>query len=303
MYGGVLDVELKVKKLKLRDIIYIDGLILVRKYKNIWKIMNDEYFFDLLLFFVNIDKSFCCKKVELVKKIEVKDKKFRKFVELEEQNLIIDNYLNVEQQNNVVVLSVIVVIFSVIFVIFSVIVFIFSVIVFIFSVFVFILSLIFVISSVVDIEFVVESQNLSLLKEFVLKRLYKKKIYFLKLSKDLNSEVKVKKKLDLVFLIDFEKVIFELKKKYKKYKRKISVVESGKEININDCEDKSKLIYKNEKDLKDKKGKVRNDKEIVVLKFKIVQKIFREKVKEEEMENMKFVFVTGELFFFFEEIL
>lgn len=296
MYGGVLDVELKVKKLKLQDIIYIDGLILLRKYKNIWKIMNDEYFFDLLLFFVNIDKSFCCKKVELVKKIEVKDKKFRKFVELEEQNLIIDNYLSVEQQNNVVVLSVIVVIFSVI-------VFIFSVIVFIFSVFVFILSLIFVISSVVDIEFVVESQNLSLLKEFVLKRLYKKKIYFLKLSKDLNSEVKVKKKLDLVFLIDFERVIFELKKKYKKYKRKISVVESGKEININDCEDKSKLIYKNEKDLKDKKGKVRNDKEIVVLKFKIVQKIFREKVKEEEMENMKFVFVTGELFFFFEEIL
>lgn len=296
MYGGVLDVELKVKKLKLQDIIYIDGLILLRKYKNIWKIMNDEYFFDLLLFFVNIDKSFCCKKVELVKKIEVKDKKFRKFVEFEEQNLIIDNYLNVEQQNNVVVLSVIVVIFSVI-------VFIFSVIVFIFSVFVFILSLIFVILSVVDIEFVVESQNLSLLKEFVLKRLYKKKLYFLKLSKDLNSEVKVKKKLDLVFLIDFEKVIFELKKKYKKYKRKISVVESGKEININDCEDKSKLIYKNEKDLKDKKGKVRNDKEIVVLKFKIVQKIFREKVKEEEMENMKFVFVTGELFFFFEEIL
>lgn len=296
MYGGVLDVELKVKKLKLQDIIYIDGLILLRKYKNIWKIMNDEYFFDLLLFFVNIDKSFCCKKVELVKKIEVKDKKYRKFVELEEQNLIIDNYLSVEQQNNVVVLSVIVVIFSVI-------VFIFSVIVFIFSVFVFILSLIFVISSVVDIEFVVESQNLSLLKEFVLKRLYKKKIYFLKLSKDLNSEVKVKKKLDLVFLIDFEKVIFELKKKYKKYKRKISVVESGKEININDCEDKSKLIYKSEKDLKDKKGKVRNDKEIVVLKFKIVQKIFREKVKEEEMENMKFVFVTGELFFFFEEIL
>lgn len=296
MYGGVLDVELKVKKLKLQDIIYIDGLILVRKYKNIWKIMNDEYFFDLLLFCVNIDKSFCCKKVELVKKIEVKDKKFRKFVELEEQNLIIDNYLNVEQQNNVVVLSVIVVIISVI-------VFIFSVIVFIISVFVFILSLIFVISSVVDIEFVVESQNLSLLKEFVLKRLYKKKIYFLKLSKDLNSEVKVKKKLDLVFLIDFERVIFELKKKYKKYKRKISVVESGKEININDCEDKSKLIYKNEKDLKDKKGKVRNDKEIVVLKFKIVQKIFREKVKEEEMENMKFVFVTGELFFFFEEIL
>lgn len=296
MYGGVLDVELKVKKLKLQDIIYIDGLILLRKYKNIWKIMNDEYFFDLLLFFVNIDKSFCCKKVELVKKIEVKDKKFRKFVELEEQNLIIDNYLSVEQQNNVVVLSVIVVIFSVI-------VFIFSVIVFIFSVFVFILSLIFVILSVVDIEFVVESQNLSLLKEFVLKRLYKKKLYFLKLSKDLNSEVKVKKKLDLVFLIDFEKVIFELKKKYKKYKRKISVVESGKEININDCEDKSKLIYKNEKDLKDKKGKVRNDKEIVVLKFKIVQKIFREKVKEEEMENMKFVFVTGELFFFFEEIL
>lgn len=296
MYGGVLDVELKVKKLKLQDIIYIDGLILLRKYKNIWKIMNDEYFFDLLLFFVNIDKSFCCKKVELVKKIEVKDKKFRKFVELEEQNLIIDNYLSVEQQNNVVVLSVIVVIFSVI-------VFIFSVIVFIFSVFVFILSLIFVISSVVDIEFVVESQNLSLLKEFVLKRLYKKKIYFLKLSKDLNSEIKVKKKLDLVFLIDFEKVIFELKKKYKKYKRKISVVESGKEININDCEDKSKLIYKNEKDLKDKKGKVRNDKEIVVLKFKIVQKIFREKVKEEEMENMKFVFVSGELFFFFEEIL
>lgn len=296
MYGGVLDVELKVKKLKLRDIIYIDGLILVRKYKNIWKIMNDEYFFDLLLFFVNIDKSFCCKKVELVKKIEVKDKKFRKFVELEEQNLIIDNYLNVEQQNNVVVLSVIVVIISVI-------VFIFSVIVFIISVFVFILSLIFVILSVVDIEFVVESQNLSLLKEFVLKRLYKKKIYFLKLSKDLNSEVKVKKKLDLVFLIDFERVIFELKKKYKKYKRKISVVESGKEININDCEDKSKLIYKNEKDLKDKKGMVRNDKEIVVLKFKIVQKIFREKVKEEEMENMKFVFVTGELFFFFEEIL
>lgn len=206
MYGGVLDVELKVKKLKLQDIINIDGLILLRKYKNIWKIMNDEYFFDLLLFFVNIDKSFCCKKVELVKKIEVKDKKFRKFVELEEQNLIIDNYLSVEQQNNVVVLSVIVVIFSVI-------VFIFSVIVFIFSVFVFILSLIFVISSVVDIEFVVESQNLSLLKEFVLKRLYKKKIYFLKLSKDLNSEVKVKKKLDLVFLIDFEKVIFELKKK------------------------------------------------------------------------------------------
>lgn len=297
MYGGVLDVELKVKKLKLRDIIYIDGLILVRKYKNIWKIMNDEYFFDLLLlFFVNIDKSFCCKKVELVKKIEVKDKKFRKFVEFEEQNLIIDNYLSVEQQNNVVVLSVIVVIFSVI-------VFIFSVIIFIFSVFVFILSLIFVISSVVDIEFVVESQNLSLLKEFVLKRLYKKKIYFIKLSKDLNSEVKVKKKLDLVSLIDFEKVIFELKKKYKKYKRKISVVESGKEININDCEDKSKLIYKNEIDLKDKKGKVRNDKEIVVLKFKIVQKIFREKVKEEEMENMKFVFVTGELFFFFEEIL
>lgn len=296
MYGGVLDVELKVKKLKLRDIIYIDGLILVRKYKNIWKIMNDEYFFDLLLFFVNIDKSFCCKKVELVKKIEVKDKKFRKFVELEEQNLIIDNYLNVEQQNNVVVLSVIVVIISVI-------VFIFSVIVFIISVFVFILSLIFVILSVVDIEFVVESQNLSLLKEFVLKRLYKKKIYFLKLSKDLNSEEKVKKKLDLVFLIDFERVIFELKKKYKKYKRKISVVESGKEININDCEDKSKLIYKSEKDLKDKKGKVRNDKEIVVLKFKIVQKIFREKVKEEEMENMKFVFVTGELFFFFEEIL
>lgn len=296
MYGGVLDVELKVKKLKLQDIIYIDGLILLRKYKNIWKIMNDEYFFDLLLFFVNIDKSFCCKKVELVKKIEVKDKKFRKFVELEEQNLIINNYLSVEQQNNVVVLSVIVVIFSVI-------VFIFSVIVFIFSVFVFILSLIFVILSVVDIEFVVESQNLSLLKEFVLKRLYKKKIYFLKLSKDLNSEVKVKKKLDLVFLIDFEKVIFELKKVYKKYKRKISVVESGKEININDCEDKSKLIYKNEKDLKDKKGKVRNDKEIVVLKFKIVQKIFREKVKEEEMENMKFVFVTGELFFFFEEIL
>lgn len=296
MYGGVLDVELKVKKLKLRDIIYIDGLILVRKYKNIWKIMNDEYFFDLLLFFVNIDKSFCCKKVELVKKIEVKDKKFRKFVELEEQNLFIDNYLNVEQQNNVVVLSVIVVIISVI-------VFIFSVIVFIISVFVFILSLIFVISSVVDIEFVVESQNLSLLKEFVLKRLYKKKIYFLKLSKDLNSEEKVKKKLDLVFLIDFERVIFELKKKYKKYKRKISVVESGKEININDCEDKSKLIYKNEKDLKDKKGKVRNDKEIIVLKFKIVQKIFREKVKEEEMENMKFVFVTGELFFFFEEIL
>lgn len=296
MYGGVLDVELKVKKLKLQDIIYIDGLILLRKFKNIWKIMNDEYFFDLLLFFVNIDKSFCCKKVELVKKIEVKDKNFRKFVELEEQNLIIDNYLSVEQQNNVVVLSVIVVIFSVI-------VFIFSVIVFIFSVFVFILSLIFVILSVVDIEFVVESQNLSLLKEFVLKRLYKKKIYFLKLSKDLNSEVKVKKKLDLVFLIDFERVIFELKKKYKKYKRKISVVESGKEININDCEDKSKLIYKNEKDLKDKKGKVRNDKEIVVLKFKIVQKIFREKVKEEEMENMKFVFVTGELFFFFEEIL
>lgn len=296
MYGGVLDVELKVKKLKLQDIIYIDGLILLRKYKNIWKIMNDEYFFDLLLFFVNIDKSFCCKKVELVKKIEVKDKKFRKFVELEEQNLIIDNYLNVEQQNNVVVLSVIVVIISVI-------VFIFSVIVFIISVFVFILSLIFVISSVVDIEFVVESQNLSLLKEFVLKRLYKKKIYFLKLSKDLNSEEKVKKKLDLVFLIDFERVIFELKKKYKKYKRKISVVESGKEININDCEDKSKLIYKSEKDLKDKKGKVRNDKEIVVLKFKIVQKIFREKVKEEEMENMKFVFVTGELFFFFEEIL
>lgn len=296
MYGGVLDVELKVKKLQLQDIIYIDGLILLRKFKNIWKIMNDEYFFDLLLFFVNIDKSFCCKKVELVKKIEVKDKKFRKFVELEEQNLIIDNYLSVEQQNNVVVLSVIVVIFSVI-------VFIFSVIVFIFSVIVFILSLIFVISSVVDIEFVVESQNLSLLKEFVLKRLYKKKIYFLKLSKDLNSEVKVKKKLDLVFLIDFERVIFELKKKYKKYKRKISVVESGKEININDCEDKSKLIYKNEKDLKDKKGKVRNDKEIVVLKFKIVQKIFREKVKEEEMENMKFVFVTGELFFFFEEIL
>lgn len=296
MYGGVLDVELKVKKLKLQDIIYIDGLILVRKYKNIWKIMNDEYFFDLLLFFVNIDKSFCCKKVELVKKIEVKDKKFRKFVELEEQNLFIDNYLNVEQQNNVVVLSVIVVIISVI-------VFIFSVIVFIISVFVFILSLIFVISSVVDIEFVVESQNLSLLKEFVLKRLYKKKIYFLKLSKDLNSEEKVKKKLDLVFLIDFERVIFELKKKYKKYKRKISVVESGKEININDCEDKSKLIYKSEKDLKDKKGKVRNDKEIIVLKFKIVQKIFREKVKEEEMENMKFVFVTGELFFFFEEIL
>lgn len=296
MYGGVLDVELKVKKLKLQDIIYIDGLILLRKYKNIWKIMNDEYFFDLLLFFVNIDKSFCCKKVELVKKIEVKDKKFRKFVEFEEQNLIIDNYLNVEQQNNVVVLSVIVVIISVI-------VFIFSVIVFIISVFVFILSLIFVISSVVDIEFVVESQNLSLLKEFVLKRLYKKKIYFLKLSKDLNSEEKVKKKLDLVFLIDFERVIFELKKKYKKYKRKISVVESGKEININDCEDKSKLIYKNEKDLKDKKGKVRNDKEIIVLKFKIVQKIFREKVKEEEMENMKFVFVTGELFFFFEEIL
>lgn len=296
MYGGVLDVELKVKKLKLQDIIYIDGLILLRKYKNIWKIMNDEYFFDLLLFFVNIDKSFCCKKVELVKKIEVKDKKFRKFVEFEEQNLIIDNYLNVEQQNNVVVLSVIVVIFSVI-------VFIFSVIVFIFSVIVFILSLIFVISSVVDIEFVVESQNLSLLKEFVLKRLYKKKIYFLKLSKDLNSEVKVKKKLDLVFLIDFERVIFELKKKYKKYKRKISVVESGKEININDCEDKSKLIYKNKKDLKDKKGKVGNDKEIIVLKFKIVQKIFREKVKEEEMENMKFVFVTGELFFFFEEIL
>lgn len=296
MYGGVLDVELKVKKLKLQDIIYIDGLILLRKYKNIWKIMNDEYFFDLLLFFVNIDKSFCCKKVELVKKIEVKDKKFRKFVEFEEQNLIIDNYLNVEQQNNVVVLSVIVVIFSVI-------VFIFSVIVFIFSVFVFILSLIFVILSVVDIEFVVESQNLSLLKEFVLKRLYKKKIYFLKLSKDLNSEEKVKKKLDLVFLIDFERVIFELKKKYKKYKRKISVVESGKEININDCEDKSKLIYKSEKDLKDKKGKVRNDKEIIVLKFKIVQKIFREKVKEEEMENMKFVFVTGELFFFFEEIL
>lgn len=296
MYGGVLDVELKVKKLKLQDIIYIDGLILLRKYKNIWKIMNDEYFFDLLLFFVNIDKSFCCKKVELVKKIEVKDKKFRKFVELEEQNLIIDNYLSVEQQNNVVVLSVIVVIISVI-------VFIFSVIVFIISVFVFILSLIFVISSVVDIEFVVESQNLSLLKEFVLKRLYKKKIYFLKLSKDLNSEEKVKKKLDLVFLIDFERVIFELKKKYKKYKRKISVVESGKEININDCEDKSKLIYKSEKDLKDKKGKVRNDKEIVVLKFKIVQKIFREKVKEEEMENMKFVFVTGELFFFFEEIL
>lgn len=104
----------------------------------------------------------------------------------------------------------------------------------------------------------------------MLKRLYKKKIYFLKLSKDLNSEVKVKKKLDLVFLIDFEKVIFEFKKKYKKYKRKISVVESGKEININDCEDKSKLIYKNEKDLKDKKGKVRNDKEIIVLKFKIV---------------------------------
>lgn len=296
MYGGVLDVELKVKKLQLQDIIYIDGLILVRKYKNIWKIMNDEYFFDLLLFFVNIDKSFCCKKVELVKKIEVKDKKFRKFVELEEQNLIIDNYLSVEQQNNVVVLSVIVVIFSVI-------VFIISVIVFIFSVIVFILSLIFVISSVVDIEFVVESQNLSLLKEFVLKRLYKKKIYFLKLSKDLNSEEKVKKKLDLVFLIDFERVIFELKKKYKKYKRKISVVESGKEININDCEDKSKLIYKSEKDLKDKKGKVRNDKEIIVLKFKIVQKIFREKVKEEEMENMKFVFVTGELFFFFEEIL
>lgn len=296
MYGGVLDVELKVKKLKLQDIIYIDGLILLRKYKNIWKIMNDEYFFDLLLFFVNIDKSFCCKKVELVKKIEVKDKKFRKFVELEEQNLIIDNYLSVEQQNNVVVLSVIVVIFSVI-------VFIFSVIVFIFSVIVFILSLIFVISSVVDIEFVVESQNLSLLKEFVLKRLYKKKIYFLKLSKDLNSEEKVKKKLDLVFLIDFERVIFELKKKYKKYKRRISVVESGKEININDCEDKSKLIYKSEKDLKDKKGKVRNDKEIIVLKFKIVQKIFREKVKEEEMENMKFVFVTGELFFFFEEIL
>lgn len=296
MYGGVLDVELKVKKLKLQDIIYIDGLILLRKYKNIWKIMNDEYFFDLLLFFVNIDKSFCCKKVELVKKIEVKDKKFGKVIELEEQNLIIDNYLSVEQQNNVVVLSVIVVIFSVI-------VFIFSVIVFIFSVFVFILSLIFVILSVVDIEFVVESQNLSLLKEFVLKRLYKKKIYFLKLSKDLNSEEKVKKKLDLVFLIDFERVIFELKKKYKKYKRKISVVESGKEININDCEDKSKLIYKNEKDLKDKKGKVRNDKEIIVLKFKIVQKIFREKVKEEEMENMKFVFVTGELFFFFEEIL
>lgn len=296
MYGGVLDVELKVKKLKLQDIIYIDDLILLRKYKNIWKIMNDEYFFDFLLFFVNIDKSFCCKKVELVKKIEVKDKKFRKFVELEEQNLIIDNYLSVEQQNNVVVLSVIVVIFSVI-------VFIFSVIVFIFSVFVFILSLIFVILSVVDIEFIVESQNLSLLKEFVLKRLYKKKIYFLKLSKDLNSEVKVKKKLDLVFLIDFERVIFELKKKYKKYKRKISVVESGKEININDCEDKSKLIYKNEKDLKDKKGKVGNDKEIIVLKFKIVQKIFREKVKEEEMENMKFVFVMGELFFFFEEIL
>lgn len=46
--------------------------------------MNDEYFFDLLLFFVNIDKSFCCKKVELVKKIEVKDKKFWKVVELEE---------------------------------------------------------------------------------------------------------------------------------------------------------------------------------------------------------------------------
>lgn len=104
----------------------------------------------------------------------------------------------------------------------------------------------------------------------MLKRLYKKKLYFLKLSKDLNSEVKVKKKLDLVFLIDFEKVIFELKKVYKKYKRKISVVESGKEININDCEDKSKLIYKNEKDLKDKKGKVGNDKEIIVLKFKIV---------------------------------
>lgn len=97
MYGGVLDVELKVKKLKLQDIIYIDGLILLRKYKNIWKIMNDEYFFDLLLFFVNIDKSFCCKKVELVKKIEVKDKKFGKVIELEEQNLIIDNYLSVEQ--------------------------------------------------------------------------------------------------------------------------------------------------------------------------------------------------------------
>lgn len=304
MYGGALDVELKVKKLKLRDTIHIDGLILLRKHKNTWKIMNDEHLSDsLLLLSANTDKSSCCKKVELVKKTEVKDKKPRKFIELEEQNPIIDNHLSVEQQNNAAASSVIAVTSSVIAATSSVIASTSSVIAPTSSVPASTSSLIPATSSVADTELVAESQNSSLMKESVLKRSHKKKTHSLKSSKDSNSEAKAKKKSDPAPLTDFEKAILEPKKKHKKHKRKTSVVESGKETNTNDCEDKSKSTHKNEKDLKDKKGKVRNDKETVVPKSKIVQKILREKAKEEEMENMKFVPVTGEPLPSFEEIL
>lgn len=288
MYGGALDVELKVKKLKLQDTINIDGLILRREHKNTWKIMNNEHLSDSLLLSENTDKSSCCKKVELVK-TEVKDKTPRKFVEAQEQNPFIDNHSSVEQQNIAAASSVIACTSSVIASSSSVTASTSSVIPFT--------------SSVVDTELVAESQNSSLLKESLPKRSHKKKTHSSKSSKDSNSEAKAKKKSDPPPLTDFERAILEPKKKHKKHKRKASVVESGKETSPNDCEVKSKSIRANEKDLKDKGGKVRNDKETVVPKSKIVQKILREKAKEEEMENMKFVPVTDKPLPSFEEIL
>ncbi|XP_062567854.1 uncharacterized protein LOC134230092 isoform X2 [Saccostrea cucullata] len=140
------------------------------------------------------------------------------------------------------------------------------------------------------------------------KRIKKKHV---SVNKDTQAKLKIKLKSNVAAapLTDFERAILEPKKKHKKLKRKHSAADSEKEQGRIDGEEVGKSQHSKVTDTHQKKQRDQEDKEkpreigAVVPKSKIVQKILRDKAREEELERLKLVPTVEEPLPSFAEIL
>jgi hypothetical protein len=125
-------------------------------------------------------------------------------------------------------------------------------------------------------------------------------------SGDSKSKSKIKEKSLPTPLTDFERAIMEPKKRHKKLKRKLSAAESERDVGTLTGGDHSKSVPSSGSDLHQKvksESKSKSGKESVVPQSKIVQKILRDKAREEEMEDKNLVPKTDQALLSFEEIL
>ncbi|XP_056004522.1 uncharacterized protein LOC125659318 isoform X3 [Ostrea edulis] len=132
----------------------------------------------------------------------------------------------------------------------------------------------------------------------------KKKLQNVKIDEDSKSKLKINEKSLPTPLTEFERAIMEPKEKRKKLKRKLSAAESEKDLATTTSGDHSKPVHGYVADFH-LKEKPKANKKVgsVVPQSKIVQKILRDKAREEEMESRKLVPVTDEALPSFEEIL